>query len=177
MSDFTGRMVRAARLEAGLYDEVKADRNATGQAIAVVALSSIAAGIGSFPRGGLAGIAVSIVSAIISWSIWSLLVFVIGAKVLPEPKTGSGYPAVLRTAGFAAAPGLIRVLGIVPGFTGLVFLVSTLWMIAAMIIAVRQALDYENTWRAAAVSVLSWLIQALLTGGLMYMAQGPAIPK
>ncbi len=177
MSYFIRRMVRAARLEANLYAEVKADRNATGQAIAVVALSSIAAGAGSIPRGGPAGIAVSTVSALISWFIWSLLVYVIGTKVLPEPRTGSDFPAVLRAAGFAAAPGLIRALGVIPGVTAFVFLVAAFWMIAAMVIAVRQALDYGSSWRAAAVSVLSWLIQALITGGLMYMAQGPMVQK
>ncbi|MDA8086861.1 MAG: YIP1 family protein [Nitrospiraceae bacterium] len=170
MRYFIRRMLLAVRLETKLYDEIKADRDAMGQAIAVVALSSIAAGVGSIPRGGPAGIVVSTASAFLSWFIWSLLVYVIGAKILPEPRTSPDLPALLRTAGFAAAPGIIRALGVIPHMTGLVFLVAAVWMTAAMVIAVRQALDYTSAWRAAAVSILGWFIQALITGGLMYAA-------
>lgn len=170
MSDLASRMLRAARLEAGLYNEVKADEGAMGQAVSVVAISSVAAGLGSFARGGPAGILVAAALALVGWFIWSLLVYVIGAKVLPEPQTVPDFPAVLRTQGFAAAPGAIRVLGLLPGIAGLVFLIATLWMIAAVIVAVRQALNYGSTWRAAVVSVLGWILQALITGSFVYIA-------
>lgn len=165
--NLAGRMLRAARLDAGLYSEVKADEGAMGQAALVVVISSVAAGLGSFGRGG-AAILVGTAMALLGWFIWSLLVFVIGAKVLPEPQTASSFPALLRAAGFATAPGAIRVFGLLPGIAGLVFLIAALWMIAAMIIAVRQALGYKSTWRAAAVSMLGWILQVLVTGALMY---------
>ena len=164
-------MLRAARLEAALYDEVKADRAAMGQAAVVVVISSVAAGLGAYNRGGAQALLAAAVIALAGWFIWSLLLYVIGAKVLPEPGTSSDFPAMLRAAGFAAAPGAIRVFGLLPGIDGLVFLVAALWMIAAMIMAVRQALSYSSTWRAAAVAALGWVIQALIVGGFMYASR------
>jgi hypothetical protein len=69
---------------------------------------------------------------------------------------------LLRTIGFSSAPGLIRVLGIIPGLRALLFLVAGIWMLVAMVIAVRQALDYTSTWRAIGVCVIGWVVQLLV---------------
>jgi hypothetical protein len=69
---------------------------------------------------------------------------------------------LLRTLGFSSAPGLIRVFGIIPGITPFVFAVASGWMLVAMVIAVRQALDYRSTWRAFGVCVIGWIIQTLV---------------
>ncbi len=71
---------------------------------------------------------------------------------------------LLRTIGFASSPGLLRILGIVPGMTGIVFIVCALWMLVAMVIAVRQALDYHGTGRAIAVCLIGWLVQGVILG-------------
>jgi hypothetical protein len=57
----------------------------------------------------------------------------------------------MRTTGFAAAPGVFRILRVIPGLAVPVLVVSSVWMIAAMVVAVRQALDYRTTARAVAV--------------------------
>lgn len=69
---------------------------------------------------------------------------------------------MLRTIGFSSAPGLIRVLGIIPGLRPLLFLVAGIWMLVAMVIAVRQALDYTSTWRALGVCGIGWVVQFLI---------------
>ncbi|MFO8048990.1 MAG: hypothetical protein R6U29_08155 [Desulfosudaceae bacterium] len=74
--------------------------------------------------------------------------------MLPEPQTESSPGELLRTIGFSSAPGLIRVLAIIPGLATIVFLISGVWMLVAMIIAVRQALDYQSTPRAVGVCVI-----------------------
>ena len=56
MSSFTDRIIRASKLDVSLYEEVEADKGAMGQAMAIVVLSSLAAGIGSLSAGGLKGI-------------------------------------------------------------------------------------------------------------------------
>ena len=162
MPSIQDRMIRAAKLDAQLYEEVEADQGAMGQATAVVILSAVAAGIGNFSQGGVGGILVLSVAALVSWYFWAFLVYMIGTRLLPEPATRADLGELLRTLGFASAPGLIRVLGIVPGFTQLVFMVAGLWMLIAMVIAVRQALDYKSTWRAFGVCVIGWVIQALV---------------
>lgn len=160
MSNFKDRIIRAAKLDARLYEEVEADREAMGQAMAVVVLSSVAAGIG-FPKAGLGGILVGIIMALVGWYVWAYLCYLIGTKLLPEPQTRADLGELLRTIGFSSAPGLIRVLGIFPGLRSIVFAAAALWMLVAMVIAVRQALDYTGTLRAVAVCLIGWIIQAL----------------
>ncbi len=162
MTTFGDRIIRAAKLDAQLYEEVEADTGAMGQAMGVVVLSSMAAGVGSVAIGGLGGILVGTIAALIGWYVWAYLTYFIGTKFLPEPQTKADLGELLRTIGFSSSPGLIRVLGIIPGLAGLVFLVAGIWMLVAMVIAVRQALDYESTSRAVGVCVIGWIVQLLI---------------
>src|SRR3990172_5517311 len=111
-------MLRAARLDASPYEEVEADRGLTGQATAVVL-----------------------------WCLWAFLTSLIGTRVLPEPQTKADFGQLLRTIGFASSPGVIRILGIIPGLVRPAFAVAHIWMLVAMVVAVHQALDYTSSWR------------------------------
>ncbi len=162
MTSIQDRIIRAAKLDAKLYEEVEADKGAMGQAIAVVVLSGVAAGIGNSANGGLSGTITGTIGALIAWYVWAFLTYFIGTRFLPEPQTKADLGELLRTIGFSSAPGLIRVLGVIPGFTNLVFSVSGIWMLAAMVIAVRQALDYQSTWRAFGVCIIGWVVQAAI---------------
>ncbi|MCF8109653.1 MAG: YIP1 family protein [Desulfohalobiaceae bacterium] len=162
MDQFTDRMLRAAKLEADVYEEVEADKGAMRQAMGVVVLSSLAAGIGVLASQGLSGMLMGTLAALLSWYVWALLTFFIGTKLLPVPQTRADMGELLRTIGFSSAPGLIRVLGIIPFLRGIVFLVAGIWMLVAMVVAVRQALDYDSTLRAVGVCFIGWLIQVLL---------------
>ena len=162
MANFSKRMIRAAKLEVTLYEEVEADKSALGQAMGVVVLSSIAAGIGTISRGGLFAMLVGVVAALIGWYIWAYLIYLIGTKLLPEPQTKADHKELLRTVGFSSSPGLIRVLGIIPGLASIVFPIAAIWMLVAMIIAVRQALDYKSTLRTIGVCAIGWIVQVVL---------------
>lgn len=161
-ASFWDRIIRAAKLNVDLYEEVEADKGAMGQAMGVVVLSSIAAGVGTIARGGLGGMLIGTILALVGWYVWAYITYFIGTKFLPEPQTKTEYGELLRTIGFSSSPGLIRVLSIIPGLGRVVFLVASIWMLVAMIIAVRQALDYESTLRAVGVCVIGWIIQALI---------------
>ncbi len=176
MPSIQDRMIRAAKLDAQLYEEVEADQGAMGQAMAVVIMAAVAAGIGNFGSGGLAGTAVGTIGALGGWYLWAYLTYFIGTRFLAEPQTKADHGELLRTIGFSSAPGLIRVLGIIPGFTGLIFSVAGIWMLVAMVIAVRQALDYKSTWRAIGVCVVGWLIQALILAVAVSMFGGTTSP-
>jgi hypothetical protein len=176
MTPFWQRIIRAAKLDVGLYEEVEADTGALAQAMAVVVISSLAAGLGSVRvGGGFGGIVLGTLSALLGWYIWAYLTYFIGTRLLPEPQTSATHGELLRTIGFSSSPGLIRILGIIPGITGLVFLAAGVWMLVAMIIAVRQALDYRSTARAVGVCIIGWLIQALFIM-LLFWLFGPAHP-
>ncbi|HEA47021.1 MAG TPA: hypothetical protein ENH97_01250 [bacterium] len=158
MTGLGNRIIRAAKLDVSLYEEVEADKTAMGQAMGVVVLSSIAAGIGTIAIRGPMGIVTGTVGALIGWYIWAFLTYWIGTKLLPEPQTKADVGELLRTIGFSSSPGLIRVLGIMPGLRNIVFLVASIWMLVAMVIAVRQALDYKSTGRAVGVCLIGWFI-------------------
>ena len=163
MADIKERMLRAAKLDVDLYEEVEADRTATGQAMWVVVLSAAAAGIGTLAHGGgLAGIVLAALAALFGWYVWALLTYLIGTKLLPEAGTSADLGELLRTIGFSSSPGLIRVFAIIPGLGGFLFTVVGVWMLVAMVIAVRQALDYTSTWRAVAVCLVGWVVQGLI---------------
>jgi len=157
-------MLRAAKLEIHLYEEVEHDEGALAQATTVVVLSAVAAGIGSFRVGGLAGLAVGTIGALLGWYVWAFLTYYIGTRLLPEPQTHADHSELLRTIGFASAPGLIRVVGIIPGLEAIVFAVASVWMLVAMVIAVRQTLDYSSTWRAIGVCAIGWVVQVAVLG-------------
>jgi len=162
MATFQDRIIRAAKLDVNLYEEVEADKGAMGQAMGVVILSSLAAGIGTVTRGGVGGILLGTIFAVAGWFIWAYITYLIGTKLLPEPQTKADPGELLRTIGFSSSPGLIRVVGIIPGLGWLVFLVASIWMLVAMVIAVRQALDYKSTFRAVGVCLIGWIIQAVI---------------
>ena len=172
MASFTDRMIRAAKLDVNLYEEVEADKGAMGQAMGVVVLSSVAAGVGTIAYVGLGGILMGTIGALIGWYLWAFMTYIIGTKVLPEPQTRSDIGELLRTIGFSTSPGLIRVLGIIPPLTGIVFWIADIWMLVAMVIAVRQALDYKGTFRAVGVCVVGWIVFIFVARFLFYMVGG-----
>jgi hypothetical protein len=176
MTNFKDRIILAAKLNATLYEEVEADKGAMRQAMGVVVLSSIAAGVGSIGAGGFGGILIGIIASLGGWYIWAYLTYFIGTKILPEPQTKADLGELLRTIGFSSSPGLIRVFGIIPGLGGVVFSVASIWMLVAMVIAVRQALDYKSTLRTVGVCAIGWIIQSLILVLLFSVLGGAAAP-
>jgi hypothetical protein len=168
LSLLSNRMLRASALDASMYEEVEADPTAGGQAALVVVLSSVAAGIGA---GGWHGasprtFALFTAIALATWVAWAWLVAEIGRRVLPEPQTQTSFGELLRTLGFAATPGVLQVFAAMPAMTVPVFGFTAVWMLFAMIVAVRQSLDYRSTARAVAVCVLGWTLAIVMALGL-----------
>ena len=172
MASFTDRMIRAAKLDAALYEEVEADKGAMGQAMGVVILSSIAAGIGTISATGIKGLIFGTIVALLGWFIWAYLTYFIGTRLLPEPQTKADYGELLRTIGFSSSPGVLRVLAIIPMLGGILNLIIGIWMLVAMVIAVRQALDYKSTWRAVGVCLIGWIVQMVIFALFFWLVGG-----
>jgi len=168
MSSFVDRVVGAARLDARVYEEVEADPSAMGQAMAVVVAAALAAGIGSL-RGGATGAVVAVVGGLVGWFAWAIVTWLIGTKLLPEPTTSADLGQMLRTIGFSAAPGVLNVLGIIPLLGWLVTFVAWVWQLVAMVVAVRQALDYKSTGRAVLVCFIGWVLYLAVSIGFGLM--------
>jgi hypothetical protein len=161
MNNVIKSMIGAARLEAQTYETVEADPSKTVAAVLVVIVASVAAsiGIGVTDPGGLLGVTLG---AIATWILWVALTYAIGTRILPESQTHATIGEVLRTTGFSASPGILRIFGFVPTIGGAIFLGVTIWMLFAFVIAVRQALDYAGLTKAVLVCVLGWLVHGIL---------------
>jgi hypothetical protein len=162
MASLTERMLGAAKLDPATYEEVESDATATPQAMLVVVLANLAAGIGVARELGFGGLVVATLISLVGWLVWAFVAYFVGTRLLPGARTQADIGQLLRTIGFSATPGLIRVLGIVPGLDWLVSLVAALWMVAAMVVAVRQALDYDTTGRAVAVCAIGFAINVVV---------------
>lgn len=158
-SGFGERLIRAAKVEVSLYEEVKEDTTSFPQAMATVILASLATGIGVGLHTGFGAMIIETFIGLLTWFVWALLVFWFGTRLLAEPQTGNDIGRFLRTAGFSSAPGLIRVLGIIPPIQKVVFFVSSLWMLVTVVIAIRQGLNYASTGRAIAVCAIGFVVQ------------------
>lgn len=172
MASITDRMIRAAKLDVTLYEEVEADKGAMGQAMGVVVLSGVAAGIGTIGMMGIKGLVLGTIVALAGWFIWAFLTYYIGTRLLPEPQTKADYGELLRTIGFSSSPGVLRVLGIIPMMGSILSFICGIWMLVAMVIAVRQALDYKSTWRAVGVCLIGWIVQIVIFGIFFGLAGG-----
>src|SRR5688572_1543758 len=169
---FPERAIGAARLEIPVFEEIEADRTATGQALIVVVLSSLAAGIGLSAGLYDAPALHRVVLYLILWVFWAISTYIVGVYLMPEPQTQTNVGELLRTIGFAASPGMLRIAGMVPVIGGTIYVISTVWMLVAMVIAIRQALDYNSTGRAVLVCVITGLIgvvMAVLFGALLFL--------
>ena len=170
---FPQRAIGAARLEVPVFEEIEADRAATGQALIIVVASSLAAGIGLTSSLYNAPVLHRVMLALLLWVFWAISTYIVGVYLMPEPQTSTSVGELLRTIGFAASPGILRILGMIPGIGGLIYIVSTVWMLVAMVIAIRQALDYRSTARAVVVCVITGMIgviMAALFGALVLFA-------
>jgi hypothetical protein len=174
-TNYFRRLIGAAALDPSTYEEVETEPAATGQAFATVILSGLAAGIGA---GGMAESVATVlfvaILAMLSWAVWAVITFEIGARLMRRVETRSDVGELLRALGFATAPGFLLVFGIAPEMRLPVFVITALWLLASMTVAVRQALDFESTARAVAVCALGWIlvIAITLTTGLLF---GPSL--
>lgn len=138
--DLKTRMMGAAMLSIDTFEEVEADTDATAQAATVVVMVALCQAIGSWTLGPFAAGWAAMV-AFGSWLVWAGITYLVGEKVFKGEAT---WGEVLRTLGFAQAPGVLYLLGVVPLFGGIATLVVSLWIVVAGFIAIRQALDIGN---------------------------------
>ena len=152
------RMIGASKLNPAVYEEVEADSSATRQAMAVVVLVALATGIGMFGTGGLVGLVVGIPVSICLWALWALF---------KTSETEANWGQLARTLGFAQSPGILKALGFIPGIGLLIFSIASIWQLVAMVIAVRQALEFTSTWRAIGVVIVGFIPYALISSSIL----------
>jgi len=155
---FADRVKGVLLLDVKTFEEIEADTTANAQALLVVVAASLVAGLGAGINLGVIGLLRETIGALVGWVMWAGVTWVIGSKLLPEPQTHTDMGELLRVIGFAYAPQLFAFFAFIPFLGGVISTIVACWLLAATILAVRQALDYVSTPRAAAVVLIGWLI-------------------
>ena len=163
------RMIGATLLLSHTYEEIEADRSATKEAFLVVVLVALATGIATLGFTGIAGLVSGVIGALIAWALWVSVTYLIGTTLLKTPQTRANWGELARTLGFAQSPGVFKALAVLPVVGTTIFTVASLWQLAAMVVAIRSALDYQSLWRAVAVAVVGFIPYALVLGLLRAM--------
>jgi len=158
----TGRLVGVLRLDAQAYEDIEHDRKATAQALTVVILGSLAAGLGAGLTFGPTALVRETIGGVAGWVMWAGVTYLLGTRVWPESDTRTDMGELLRTIGFSYAPSFFSIFGVLPLIGGAVRVVVALWLLATTVVAVRQALDYRSTAKAFQVVFAGWLIFVLI---------------
>ena len=157
------RMLGAARLDVNVFEDVESDMGLTGQAMLVVIIVAIASGIGTL--GGdreIGGLVLGIIGALIRWAVWAFLTYLVGTTIFNTPQTYANWGQLARTTGFAQSPGVLHVFGFIPVIGWVITVVVSIWQLVAMVVGVRQAMDYDSTLRAVGVVLVSAIPAFLL---------------
>ena len=175
MVRFTRRFMGALVLDPVTFEDVEADRHAGGQAAMVVLLACIAGGFAAIGSSSMtpATFALGMATTLGAWVVWAVLVATIGTHMFAEPQTNSRPAELLRTMGFAAAPGIFLAFGAMRSAAPFAFAVASIWMIAATVLAARQALDYRSLGRAVLVCVTAWLLSFGLMAAMAMLLARP----
>lgn len=169
------RMIRAARFDGSLYKEIKSDRWAPIQAALIVILAAMSAGISAIADDGMGGFFYRTMQAMVQWYAWVFFTYLVGTRLLQEPQTKIDFAGMVRIISFASAPGVVSLLGVIPipGLSNIVIGLVLAWMLGAMVVAVREALEYTTTFRAVGACLIGWVAQYLFMGFLESFS-GPA---
>ena len=163
---FVQRVIGAAKLDGGVYEEVEHDPEATKQAAALVVLGSIATGVVALGSGRIDGFAIGIVLGLVVWAVYAWLAYFVGTRLLAGPDTSASWSEVARTMGFAQAPRLLLVVSFVPVLGAIVAFVVFFWLLVTTVVALRAALDF-GMGRAIGTAILAWLPSAIVQSILL----------
>ncbi|GAB4531912.1 MAG: hypothetical protein Kow0063_11820 [Anaerolineae bacterium] len=157
------RMIRAAMLDVNLYEEVEADTSLTQEALMVVILISIAGGIGAFLGGlisgsiggAIGGLILTVIIGVVNYYIWAYVTYAVGTNLFQGT---ADVGEMLRTLGYASAPRALSILSFIPCLGALITLAGAIWSLVCAVVAVRQALDFDDTVKAIITVVIGWVI-------------------
>lgn len=162
MASLADRMVGAMKADVATFEEVEKDPAALGQAVAVIVIAAVASLIGNIFRHGLAGGILGLLATLIGYGVWTVIVVLIGTKLMPEPSTKADFAEGFRVIGFAASPGVLNILAIIPFLGPFISFVIWIWMLVVMVVAVRSVLDYTSTAHAVVVCLLGFVVYLIL---------------
>jgi hypothetical protein len=175
MASFGERVVGAMRLDANTFEEIERDPTAMGQAAGVIVLAAVSMGVGNLFWGGMSGIVFRIIIGLIAYVCWAVIVWIVGTKVMPDPNTKADFAETFRVIAFAASPGVLGIITIIPILGWLLSFILWLWQFVAMIVAVKAVLDYNDYLKPIVVVIIGWIVYAVVWALLATIFIGSAL--
>ena len=161
--EFLNIIFKSIKLDRSLYTD---NRNFCEASIYFAGLIMILDGIAGAVAANTViktAVAMSGLTAIITWFVWSILIFVIGVKLFPDKQSKVPFKKVLTAVGFAHAPGLLRFFAITPELMIPIIFLTQFWIFAALIISTKQVLNLKSNFKSFGIIFLSFLIIAFLS--------------
>jgi hypothetical protein len=162
MASLPERMIGAMSANVATFEEIEKDPSAIGQAVTVIVIAGVASLVGNIFRSGLSGALLALLVTLIGYAVWTVIVVVVGTKLMPEPSTKADFAEGFRVIGFSASPGVLNVLAIIPFLGPVISFVIWIWMLVVMVVAIRCVLDYTSTGRAIVVCLIGFIVYLVL---------------
>jgi hypothetical protein len=162
MATLPERMIGAMKADVRTFQEIEQDPHAIGQAVVVIVIAAVSSFIGTMFVVGVSGGIMGLLGALLTYAVWTVIVVLLGTKVMPEPTTKADFAEGFRVIGFAASPGVFNFLTVIPIVGYLVGWAISIWMLVLMVIAVRTVLDYASTARAVIVCLIGFCVYVIL---------------
>lgn len=162
-------MFRAAKLDGSLFEEIINDPSTYAQSIWVVAILAMATGYGMFGRAGVTAVNSCLVTTFFAWYFWAFSLYFVSTYLFRNSITKTDRKTIIRVVAFASAPGIFRLLGVIPQTSGILFIVTSLWIIAASVVGIKIAFKISHTGLAIFICTSTWLLSFIVQGLLLLL--------
>jgi hypothetical protein len=163
LGEFLNIVFKSIKLDKSLYTDSKNFGEASVYFAGLIMILDGIAGAVAANNIVKTAVAMSGLTAIVTWVLWSVLVFVIGVKIFPDKQTKAPFKKVLTAVGFAHAPGLLRFFAVTPDLMIPIILLTQFWIFAALIISTKQILNLKSNFKSFGIVFLSFLIIVFLS--------------
>ena len=161
--EFLNIIVRSIKLDKSLYKENKYFGEAALYFAGLIMILDGVAGAVAANTIIKTAIGISGLTAILTWFIWTIFIYVIGVKIFPDKETKVPFKKVLVSVGYAHAPGLIRFFAVTPELVIPVIFLTQLWIFSSLIISTKEVLNLKSNFKSFGIVFLSFLILAFLS--------------
>ena len=161
--EFLNIVFKSIKLDKTLYSD---NKNFGDAAIYFAGLIMILDGIAGAVAANTiikTAVAMSGLTAILTWLIWGVFIYVIGVKLFPDKQTKVPFRKVLTAVGFAHAPGLLRFFAVTPNMMIPIIFLTQFWIFAGLIISTKHTLNLKSNIKSFGIVFLSFLIIAFLS--------------
>ncbi len=162
-AQFLDIIFRSLKLDKNLYRESKYFGDAAIYFAGLIMILDGVAGAVAANTIVKTSIGISGLTAILTWLVWTIFIYVIGVKIFPDKEIKISFKKVLIAVGYAHAPGLIRFFAVTPDLVLLIVFLTQFWIFASLIISTKQILNLKSNFKAFGIIFLSFLIIAFLS--------------